>query len=97
MKGTVLRKHPPKSELSRTPSAAAAKPDRAASLDYASTPTTHPRYSLSSKPSSDLLGQRFDSLAVINSFDAIAYGAQDHHRPQPQPQSQSQPHTPGPR
>lgn len=60
------------------------------SYGYSSaTSTAHPRYSLSDKTSTDLLGQRFDSLAVINSFDAIAYGAQDDAQPQPP----SQPHT----
>lgn len=60
---------------------------------YAAPGTDQLRYSLSDKSRTDLLGQRFDSLAVINSFDAISYGD---HKPQhdAQPQAQSQPHTP---
>ena len=58
-------------------------------------PASHPRYSLSDQsPVTDLLGQRFDSLSVINSFDKIAYGSQNPHDAQPSLQSQSQPHSP---
>lgn len=80
---------------------------RAASIDYhSSSPRQQPshdhaapgasqlRYSLSDKSRTDLLGQRFDSLAVINSFDAISYGTQQDQHHHAQPQAQSQPHTP---
>lgn len=52
---------------------------------------SHPRYSVSDHTPTDLLGQRFDSLAVINSFDAIAYGSQ--HTQDSQPRSHSESHS----
>lgn len=58
-------------------------------------PASHPRYSLSDQsPVTDLLGQRFDSLSVINSFDKISYGSQNPHDAQSSSQSESQPHSP---
>lgn len=55
-------------------------------------PVSQSRYSVSDQSPTDLLGQRFDSLAVINSFDKISYGAP--HDNQPHSQSQSKPHSP---
>jgi hypothetical protein len=52
------------------------------------------RYSVSDHSPTDLLGQRFDSLSVISSFDKISYGSQNPGDAQPRPQSQSQPHSP---
>lgn len=57
-------------------------------------PVSQPRYSVSDQSPTDLLGQRFDSLSVINSFDAISYGSQHPQDAQPLAQSQSQPHSP---
>ena len=58
-------------------------------------PVSQPRYSVSDQsPVTDLLGQRFDSLSVINSFDKISYGSQNPLDAQPSSQSQSQPHSP---
>jgi hypothetical protein len=60
---------------------------------------SNPRYSVSDHTPTDLLGQRFDSLSVINSFDAIAYGSQHTYDAQPRSNSEShslpqpQPHT----
>lgn len=60
---------------------------------------SNPRYSVSDHTPTDLLGQRFDTLSVINSFDAIAYGSQHTYDAQPRSNSeshslpQSQPHT----
>jgi hypothetical protein len=60
---------------------------------------SHPRSSVSDHTPTDLLGQRFDSLSVINSFDAIAYGSQHTYDAQPRSHSEShslpqpQPHT----
>lgn len=57
-------------------------------------PVSQPRYSVSDQPT-DLLGQRFDSLSVISSFDKISYGSQTAHDAQPRSQqSQSTPHSP---
>jgi p21-activated kinase 1 len=55
---------------------------------------SQPRYSVSDHSPTDLLGQRFDSLSVINSFDKISYGSQNPGDAQPRSQSQSQPHSP---
>lgn len=55
-------------------------------------PASQSRYSVSDQSPTDLLGQRFDSLAVINSFDKISYG--NPHDNQPPQQSQSTPHSP---
>jgi hypothetical protein len=58
-------------------------------------PVSQPRYSISDQsPATDLLGQRFDSLSVISSFDKISYGSQNPHDAPPPSQSQSQPHSP---
>jgi p21-activated kinase 1 len=62
---------------------------------HSAQPSTQSRYSLSDQsPVTDLLGQRFDSLSVINSFDKISYGSQNQLDAQPSSQSQSQPHSP---
>ena len=53
-------------------------------------PASQSRYSVSDQSPTDLLGQRFDSLAVINSFDKISYGNPHDN----QPQSQSTHHSP---
>lgn len=50
--------------------------------------TAPARYSLHEKTSADLLGQRFDSLAVLNSFDAISYDSAQQY---PQPPQASAP------
>jgi p21-activated kinase 1 len=51
------------------------------------TTNSQPRYSVTEKSSTDLLGQRFDSAAVINSFNAVPYSADPlpviHHDHQP--------------
>jgi p21-activated kinase 1 len=62
--------------------------------DNSHQPVSQPRYSVSDHSPTDLLGQRFDSLSVINSFDKISYGSQSTHDAQPRSQSQSQPHSP---
>lgn len=72
-------------------------------LDHPAPPNHQPDQSVSHPVSdhtpTDLLGQRFDSLSVINSFDAIAYGSQHTYDAQPRSHSEShslphpQPHT----
>jgi hypothetical protein len=54
---------------------------------------SQPRYSVSDHSPTDLLGQRFDSLSVISSFDKISYGSQNPGDVQPRSQSQSEPHS----
>ena len=72
------------------------------SSDHPAAPSNHhpdqsvsnPRYSVSDHTPTDLLGQRFDSLSVINSFDAIASDAQPRSHSESHTLPQSQPHTP---
>lgn len=66
--------------LRRTPSA----PNRSPPLDATPSPARHdlpppaaplstPRYSVTEKSSTDLLGQRFDSASIFRTFDAVPY------------------------
>ena len=52
-----------------------AQPDNSSAYAANSTARHHPRYSVTEKSSADLLGQRFDSAAVISSFNAVPYSA----------------------
>lgn len=56
-----------------------------------------PRYSVTEKHGTDLLGQRFDSLAVLGSLDAIPYEYQPEPLPQQPPTQYPVDHFPPPR
>ena len=43
------------------------------SFNITGRPSLEPRYSITEKTSSDLLGQRFDSAAILNNLNAVSY------------------------